>query len=32
MTRFTRSLLAAATTFTFSATALAADDTIRIGF
>lgn len=32
MTRFTRSLLVAATTFTFSATALAADDTIRIGF
>lgn len=32
MTRFTRSLLAAATTFAFSATALAADDTIRIGF
>lgn len=32
MTRLTRSLLAAATTFTFSATALAADDTIRIGF
>lgn len=32
MTRLTRSLLAAATTFAFSATALAADDTIRIGF
>lgn len=32
MTRFTRSLLAAATTFSFSAIALAADDTIRIGF
>ncbi len=32
MTRFTRSLQAAATTFAFSASALAADDTIRIGF
>lgn len=32
MTRFTRSLLAAATTFAFSASAMAADDTIRIGF
>ena len=32
MTRLARSLLAAATTFAMSASAMAADDTIRIGF